>query len=268
MRDLARRHGIRPSKSLGQNFVVDPNTVARMVRLAEVKEGDRVIEVGAGVGSLTVGLAAVAERVVAVEFDRSLVPALEEATATFSNVEVVVGDAMSLDYGSIIGDRVHRFVSNLPYNIATPLIADLLEGVPLIEDFVVMVQREAGGRLVASPGSKVYGGVSVLVAYYAEAKVLGRVPRTVFWPSPKVESVIVHLVRRSPPVEVEYGDLMRVVRGAFAQRRKSVRNSLASALGVGKGEVEEALATAGIEPSSRAESLSIEEFARIAEALS
>ena len=267
IRDLARRHGFRPSKALGQNFVVDPNTIRRIVRLASLQPGDRVLEVGAGVGTLTVALAHEAAWVTAVEIDRRLIPALEEVLGGLGNVTVVAGDAMELDFGSVLGGVRTRLVSNLPYNIATPLLARLLAERPEIDDFLVMVQREVGERLAAAPGSKAYGAVSVLVAYHGAASVLGAVPRTVFWPQPAVDSVLVRLVRRPAEVSVAPASLMRVVHAAFGQRRKMARNALSSGLSLAPEVVEEALAAAGLEPSARAETLGLEEFARLTEAL-
>ena len=265
--DIARRYGITPSRSLGQNFVIDQNTIRRIVRLADIHPEDRVIEVGAGLGTLTLALAEAAERVTAIELDRKLIPALEEVLQGIPNVEVVVGDAMQIDYAPLVTAGMHRMVANLPYNIATPLIANLLERRPEITDFVVMVQREAGERFVASPGSKTYGAVSLLVAYHAEARLLGKVPASVFWPVPNVESLLVRLTRRAPIVDVEGGELMRVVRAAFSQRRKTIRNTLSSGLGLEVGEVEAALARAGVDPWARAEALGLKEFAGLVRVL-
>ncbi|MGQ0679662.1 MAG: 16S rRNA (adenine(1518)-N(6)/adenine(1519)-N(6))-dimethyltransferase RsmA [Actinomycetota bacterium] len=265
--ELARRHGIRPTKALGQNFIIDPNTIRRIVRLAQLEPSDRVIEVGAGVGTLTLALSQAVRQVTAIELDRRLIPALFEVMAGHLNVKVVQGDAMQVDYRSLTGGAEHRMLSNLPYNIATPLIADLLEQVPAITDFVVTVQREAGERFVAPPGSRTYGAVSVLVAYHCTARVLGKVPATVFWPVPKVESILVRLTRRPAPVEVSCEELMRVVRAAFAQRRKTVRNSLGAGLGMVASDVEEALRRAGIASDARAESLGLEQFAALTQAV-
>lgn len=265
--ETVRRHGIRPSKALGQNFLVDPGTIERIVRLAEVEPADRILEVGAGLGTLTKALARSAKEVIAIEFDRALLPILEEAVGHLSNVRVVHGDAMKLDYSKLLDSGEYRFVSNLPYNLATPLIARLLQEVAEIVDFVVMVQREVGMRLVSPPGSREYGGVSVMVRYFCEARILGRVRPTVFWPKPKVESVLLRLVRRPPPVGIPFSQLMRVVRAAFGQRRKMVRNSLAAGLALSPDTAERALAAAGVDPRVRAETLSIEDFARIAQAL-
>lgn len=265
--ELARRFEIVPTKALGQNFVIDQNTIRRIVRLAEISRADRIIEVGAGVGTLTLGLAEAAEHVTAIELDRRLIPALEEVLTGTDNVDIVQGDAMDLDYAPLIARGAHRLVSNLPYNIATPLIADLLQQRPEITDFVVMVQREAGERFVAAPGSKAYGAVSLLVAYHSEARLLGKVPASVFWPVPKVESLLVRLTRRPPRVDVEGPELMRVVRAAFSQRRKTIRNTLASGLDMEVGEVEAALARAGVDPGARAEALGLEEFAGLVRVL-
>jgi 16S rRNA (adenine1518-N6/adenine1519-N6)-dimethyltransferase len=168
---------------------------------------------------------------------------------------------MDLDFAPLVAGGPHRLVANLPYNIATPLIADLLQQRPEITDFVVMVQREAGERFVAPPGSKAYGAVSLLVAYHSEAKLLGKVPASVFWPVPKVESLLVRLTRREPMADLGGAELMRVVRAAFSQRRKTIRNTLASGLDMEPGEVEAALARAGVDPGARAEALGLDEFA-------
>ncbi|MGH7426540.1 MAG: 16S rRNA (adenine(1518)-N(6)/adenine(1519)-N(6))-dimethyltransferase RsmA, partial [Candidatus Methylomirabilales bacterium] len=226
VRDLARRYGIQPTKALGQNLLLDPNTTRRIVRLAQVTPEDAVLEVGAGLGTLTLALADRARRVIAIEVDRAVLGALREVVSGLENVEVVEGNAMTLDYSSILADERHRLISNLPYNIATPLLMTLIEEVPQIGDFFVMVQEEVGERLVAAPGSKTYGAVSVMVALCCEAERMGRVPPTVFWPAPKVESMLVRLDRRQSPLDIAPGDLMPVVRAAFSQRRKTVRNAL------------------------------------------
>ncbi|HEU5002900.1 MAG TPA: 16S rRNA (adenine(1518)-N(6)/adenine(1519)-N(6))-dimethyltransferase RsmA [Actinomycetota bacterium] len=266
IRDLARRHGFKPSQARGQNFVIDPNTIRRIVRLAALEPGDAVLEVGAGAGSLTVALAAEAERVVAVEIDRRVIAALREVVGGVPTVTIVEGDALALDYAPLLAGRPHRLVANLPYNIATPLITRFLEEVPEVVDLLVMVQREVGQRLVAAPGSKTYGALSVLVAAHASGSVVGRVPASVFWPAPDVDSVLVRLVRHGP-VGVPAEQLMRVVHAAFGQRRKMLRNALSAGLGVPVPPVEAALVAAGIDPGARAETLSLEAFVALAQAL-
>ena len=257
--DLLRRHDIHPSQSRGQNFVVDPNTVRRVARLAEVGPGDRVVEVGAGLGSLTLALADTGAAVTAVEVDRRLLVALGEVVAD-RDVTIVEGDALRLDWNQLLGSEAWVLAANLPYNIATPLVATLLDQVPGIQRFTVMVQREVAERLAASPGSPAYGAVSVKVAYWATAEVVARVPPTVFWPKPKVESAIVTIRRRPPEslLAVDRQWLFRLVSAGFGQRRKMLRRSLASLVDPG------AFAAAGISPESRPEDLDVGAWARLA----
>jgi 16S rRNA (adenine1518-N6/adenine1519-N6)-dimethyltransferase len=261
--DLLRRHGLKPRTTLGQHFLVDPNTIRKIVRLAGVRAGDTVLEIGAGLGALTLGLAETGADVIAVEHDRGLAGPLGEATAGRENVRIVWGDAMRLDLRSLIKNRA-VMVSNLPYNIATPLVVELLAKAPAIERYLIMVQREVGMRLVAKAGAPDYGGVSVKVAYIAEPKLVSRISRKVFLPEPAVESVLVELRRRAqPPVDISRARLFNFVDAAFAQRRKTLRNALRSA-GVDPTQTEKALARAGIPAGARAEELSLEELARVA----
>jgi 16S rRNA (adenine1518-N6/adenine1519-N6)-dimethyltransferase len=257
--DLMSRHEIRPSQARGQNFVVDPNTVRRVARLADVGPGDRVVEVGAGLGSLTLALADTGAAVTAIEVDRRLLAALREVVAA-RDVRVVEGDAMRLDWNQLLGGDEWVLAANLPYNIATPLLATLLDDVPAIRRFTVMVQREVAERLAASPGSPAYGAVSVKVAYWATAEVVARVPPTVFWPQPKVESAVV-VIRRRPSdslLDVDRDWLFRVVGVGFGQRRKMLRRSLASLV------TASAFAAAGVSPQARPEDLDVEAWARLA----
>lgn len=257
---------MRPTKALGQHFLVDPNLARAIVADAGVRDGDRVVEVGAGLGSLTVALAAAGARVVAVEFDRTLLPALEEVVAPWPGVQVRAADAMRLDWASALPGQGWKMVSNLPYNVAVPLVAGMLEEVPRIRTFLVMVQREVGERLVASPGDPAYGAVSVRVAYRAEGALVRRVPASVFWPRPSVESVLVRLERRAEPAVVtDPVRLFRVVDEGFAERRKTMRNALRR-LGLSAPAAVAALERCGLDPNVRAERLSIEDFARLAEA--
>lgn len=256
---LLHRFELSPSRALGQNFVADPNTVRRIARLARIGEGDRVVEIGAGLGSLTLALLETGASVTAVELDRHLLPALEEVLAG-SAAQVVCGDATELDWGELLGDRDWVMVANLPYNVATSLILDVLDEVPQVGRMLVMVQREVGERLVAQPGSRQYGIPSVKVRYWAEAAVVGRVGRDVFVPRPKVESALVEIRRRSSPaVEADPECLFGLVRKSFAQRRKMIRRSLAGVLS------EDDIVAAGVSPRARPEQLDLDEWARLVE---
>jgi 16S rRNA (adenine1518-N6/adenine1519-N6)-dimethyltransferase len=258
VRALLSAHGVRPSKALGQNFLADPNTARRIVRLADVRSGDRVVEIGPGVGSLTLELAAAGAHVLAVELDRALLPALAEVVAD-RDVEVVNADATALDWPALLGDGTWKMVANLPYNVATPVVVDALERAPMIVRFLVMVQREVGERLAARAGDDAYGAVSVKVAYYAEAKIVGTVSANVFVPKPKVESALVQLVRRPSPVEVADPERMfALVRAGFATRRKTLRRALEGIVTVDE------LERAQIDPGARAETLSLADWARLA----
>jgi 16S rRNA (adenine1518-N6/adenine1519-N6)-dimethyltransferase len=263
VQDLLRAHGLRPSRALGQNFVADANTVRRIARLADVGPGDHVVEIGAGLGSLTLALAETGAAVTAVEVDRHLVPVLRSVVAGTA-VNVVEGDARSLDWSALLarGDR-WVLVANLPYNVATPLVIDLLEGVPSIARMLVMVQREVGDRLAAGVGDEGYGAVSVKVAYWASASVVGRVPATVFVPKPRIESSLVRIDRRPvADLGVPYDALFSLVRTGFGQRRKMLRRALA---GVASPAAFEA---AGIRPEARAEELDLAAWGRLAACVS
>ena len=267
LRDLAERHGIRPSKALGQHFLVDPNLSRAIVADAGVGPDDRVLEIGAGLGSLTVALAEAGCRVLALELDRGLVGALEEVTEPYGDrVRVVIGDAMRANWNSLLPGRAWAMVSNLPYNVSVPLVLDLLASVPVIDRYLVMVQREVGERLVASPGEEAYGAVSVRVAYRADARPVRRVPADVFWPRPKVDSVLVRLVPHPPPVDVDPGALFVVVERGFAERRKTMSNALRR-LGLDAGSALRVMEQSGLDPRVRAERLGLAEFARITRAL-
>jgi 16S rRNA (adenine1518-N6/adenine1519-N6)-dimethyltransferase len=263
---LLHAHGLAPRRALGQNFVVDPNTVRRIVRLAGVGPGDHVVEVGAGLGSLTLGLADSGADVIAVEYDPGLAAAVTEVVASRDNVRVVEGDALKLDWHALLAGAPHWvLVANLPYNVATPMVADLLDGVPEIERFFVMVQREVAERFAASPGSKAYGALSVKIAYWATARLVGDVPPTVFLPRPNVMSSLVEITRRPAPaigLEVPAERLFAIVRAGFAHRRKTLHNALA-------GVVDDAaFAAAGVSPGARAEQLDVAAWGRLAAAAS
>jgi 16S rRNA (adenine1518-N6/adenine1519-N6)-dimethyltransferase len=250
--------GRRPRKSLGQNFVADPNLVRRIARLSGAQAGDTVIEVGAGLGSLTLALEELRTHVIAIEIDHALVEKLRTIVDP-SLVSIVEADVMKIDWTPLLRDmdRV-TMVGNLPYNIATPLIADLLDGVPAIDRMVVMVQREVGQRLVARVGDDQYGIPSVKVAYWADAKLLGTVPPDVFVPKPNVESALVQIVRRPTVEAVDTDVLFTLVRAGFGQRRKMLRRSLAALV------TEDELRDAGINPQQRAEEVDVDGWCRLA----
>lgn len=263
-KSLLSRHGLRPRTSLGQHFLVDPNTIRKIVAAAAPGPGSLVVEIGAGVGALTVGLASAGASVLAIEQDRSLEPALSEVVAGLADVEIVWGDALTLDYDRLLRGRAARVVANLPYQIATPLVLRLLAEVDVVSELLVMVQREVGERLVAAPGADAYGAVSAKVAYFASARVEFKVSRAVFLPEPDVESVVVRLTRRAePPVAGDRRRIFSVIDAGFATRRKTIRNALRGA-GVEAEAVDAALVEAGVEGSERAERLGLAEFAAIA----
>ncbi|MSO59312.1 MAG: 16S rRNA (adenine(1518)-N(6)/adenine(1519)-N(6))-dimethyltransferase RsmA [Ilumatobacteraceae bacterium] len=252
--------GLAPRRALGQNFVVDANTVRRIARLCGVGPADSVLEIGAGLGSLTLALAESGAHITAIEIDQSIVPLLRDNVAGCSNVTVVQADAMTLDW-SQLADPSHRWhlVANLPYNVATPMIADILDTVPQIKEFFVMVQREVGERLAGAPRTKAYGAVSVKVAFWGQAEVVGMVPASVFLPKPNVESALVRIVRHSEPLDISVNptELFSLVRTGFAKRRKMLRGALASVV------TQAQFNTAGIESTARAEELSVHDWIRL-----
>ena len=255
---------VTPKKALGQHFLVDPNVLGVIDRLAGLDQGDVVLEVGPGLGVLTTFLADRVRHVHAVELDRSLDEPLRTTLGERGNVTLVFGDALALDVAAL-EPTPHKLVANLPYNVATPLVVETLVGVPLLESWCVMVQREVAERFFAEPGTKAYGAVSVIVRLHARRTGLHPVSRTVFRPQPNVDSALVAFERIEPPADVSR--LRRIVSGAFAHRRKTLANSLALA-GVAPRDVAvEALAAIGRPPAIRAEALEPEEFVHLAEAL-
>jgi 16S rRNA (adenine1518-N6/adenine1519-N6)-dimethyltransferase len=257
---LLAAHGLKPSRALGQHFLVDPNTARRIVRLADVAPGDRVLEVGPGLGSLTLALLDAGAHVTAVELDARLATVLTEVT--HGRCVVVVGDAMTLDLAALCGEGPVRVVANLPYNVATPIVVRLLEEVPAVTTLLVMVQAEVAERLASPPGSRTYGAVSVKVDYFARASVVGRVPRSVFLPEPNVDSALVAFQRRAEvavdPALVSADRLFEVVRAAFAHRRKMLRRSLEGVV------TPEAFDRAGVDPTRRPEELDVAAFGLLA----
>ena len=251
--------GVRPRKSLGQNFVADPNLVRRIARLAEIEPGDRVIEIGAGLGSLTLALVEAGAFVTAIEIDSLLASKLRD-NVDREHVEVIEADAMRIEWSAVVAPQEHlALVANLPYNIATPLIADLLDQVPGIDRMIVMVQREVAKRLVAHVGDDEYGIPSVKVAFWADAKIVATVPPDVFVPRPNVDSAIVRITRRAaPPADVDVAQVFSLVRAGFGQRRKMLRRSLAGVVAI------DDLIAAGIRPEQRAEEIDVAGWCRLA----
>lgn len=269
--DVLERHGFRPTKRLGQHFLVDANTVAKIIGAADLEESDVVLEIGPGIGTLTVAVAPRVSAVVAVEKDRRLIPILDETLEGLGNVKVVPVDALAFDAARLpAGIPIpNKCVSNLPYQIATPIIADYIELFPNIILYVVMVQKEVGDRMLAKPGGKDYGAFSVKLQYFCEIDRVMNVSKHVFIPKPEVDSTVVRLRRRErPPVEVDdRSRFFKVVRAAFAQRRKTLKRALSAGLSLTSTDVTAALEQAGINPQRRGETLTIEEFAAVANEL-
>ncbi|MFZ9730094.1 MAG: 16S rRNA (adenine(1518)-N(6)/adenine(1519)-N(6))-dimethyltransferase RsmA [Ilumatobacteraceae bacterium] len=261
--ELLARHGLAPRRMFGQNFVVEPETVRRIASLARVGEGDHVLEIGAGLGALTLALAETGARVTAVEIDDGLVTVLRENVASCSNVQVVHGDAMRLEWESLLAASDNwTVVANLPYNVATPLVADLLDGVNRVKRLLVMVQKEVAQRFVAKPGDEAFGAVSVKVDYWATARVVGEVSSAVFLPRPRVASSLVEITRReSPAVSAPFEALFQIVKQGFATRRKMLRRALDGTVTAQDFEV------ARVNPQARAEELSLDEWSRLTEAV-
>ena len=265
MRRLLDEHGLAPRRTAGQNFLVDANTVRRIVDAAELRPGDTALEIGPGLGSLTLGLAAVADRVVAVEIDAGLVRALADTVGDVDGVEVVHADALQANLGELVDGGPARFVANLPYNVATPLVMHALVD-PAIEDAFVMVQREVGERWCAAPGAPLRAAVSVKIDVLAVAQVVLRIPRSVFHPVPNVDSVMVRLRRRpDAPSAEERAWLFRVIEAAFAQRRKTLRNTLRAV--AEPDALRTAAATAGVDLGDRAEVVATDRLVALARAL-
>ena len=265
LKNIMEQHDLKPSKSLGQNFVVDPNTILKVIRAANIEKHQQILEIGPGLGSLTAQLSTTS-KVVAIELDRYLVPALEEVLNHFGereNVEIIHQDAMKIDWKEFFSHRqgIWKMVANLPYNIATPLIVTLLENAPEIQSIFVMVQLEVGERFAASPKSKAYGIPSVKAQYWAETKVLGKVSPNVFLPVPKVDSAILQIIRKPSPPEVNYTNFSRLIQTAFQHRRKMIRKSLSTLIPVSNFTIAE------ISPQSRPEELSVADWVKLANTL-
>lgn len=267
-REALRRHGLRPTRRLGQNFLVDRRALRRIVEAAELEPADTVLEVGPGIGQLTRLLSERAGRVIAVEIDPRLVAALHEELAGCPNVEIVEGDILALDPGALVGGGPYKVVTNLPYYITSAAIRHLLEAQPPPTLLVLTVQSEVAERITARPGDMSL--LSVSVQFYGRPRRIARIPAGAFYPPPKVNSAIVRIdVYPQPPVQVpDRAYFFDVVRAGFGQRRKQLRNSLAAGLQLPTEQVEKALRLAGIDPKRRAQTLSLQEWAAASHELS
>jgi len=260
---LLDTNALAPRRDLGQNFVADANTVRRIADLAQVGAGDHVVEIGAGLGSLTLALADTGATIVAVEVDAGVVDVLREVVREQPNVSVLHADATDLEWDAVLDPAVERgwaLVANLPYNVATPMVCDVLDDAPQVERMLVMVQREVAERFAARPRTPAYGAVSVKIAFWADARVVGHVPASVFVPRPNVESALVEITRHEPP-ETDPAALFALVRTAFGQRRKMLRRSLADTV------PSEVFGAAGVDATARPEELDVDDWRRLSDAL-
>lgn len=274
IKDIRERYGFRLTKSLGQNFLTDKNIIDNIIEASNIGENDLVIEIGPGIGVITKEAAAKAGSVIAVEIDKNLIPILQETLADETNVKIINRDILKTDLTAVIEEEKKNFpqmesvriIGNLPYYITTPIIMKLLEdGVPA-DSITVMMQKEVADRIKAAPGNKERGALSVAVQYYCQVVKVTDVPKEVFVPAPKVDSTVLRLdIRKENPVELKDDKLFfKAVKSGFAQRRKTLLNSLASGTGLGKDKIGQILEEAGIDPGRRAETLDIDEFAKIA----
>ena len=273
IRDVLSRHGFSFSKGLGQNFLINPTVCPRMAEMGNAQPGWGMIEIGAGVGVLTAELAQRADKVVCIEIDSRLLPILDETLAEYDNIKIVNQDVLKVDLHKLIAEEFPNMpvavCANLPYYITSPIIMNLLESRLPISSLTVMVQKEAAQRICAMPGSREVGAVSIAVRYYCEPKVLFQVSRGSFMPAPDVDSTVIRLdIRKQPTVDVKREeDFFRVVKAAFSRRRKTLSNTLSSGLSMNKTQIAELLERAGVASNLRAEQLSMQQFADIANAL-
>ncbi|MDF2961900.1 MAG: rsmA [Paenibacillus sp.] len=275
--EILKRHGLVLKKSLGQNFLVDPNILHKIVSAAGLDESKGALEIGPGIGALTQQLAKIAGKVVAIEIDQRLLPLLKETLSAYPHASVIHGDVLKVDLRPLFEEQFQGFsqisvVANLPYYITTPIIMKLLEEKLPLENIVVMIQKEVADRMSAKPGGKEYGSLSIAVQYYCEPEIVTIVPHTVFIPQPNVDSAVIKLkVRKQPAVDVEdEAFFFDVVQASFVQRRKTIYNNLAARYFTKetKGQLEAILQEAGIEPSRRGETLSMQEYAKLSRILS
>lgn len=272
VKEILSIHGFKVSKSLGQNFLIDGNIVRNIVEKANITKDDYVLEIGPGIGTLTEELAIKANKVVAVEIDKKLLPILDESLDKYDNVEIIHGDILDVDIEELIKDKFNnqsiKVVANLPYYITTPIIGKLIEGNLNLESIVVMVQKEVADRMASPPGSKQYGSLSVFIDFYTKPEIILSVPKTVFMPQPKIESAVIKLNMKKQLPDIDQEKFFKVVKAGFSKRRKTILNSLSTyGFGLEKEIIKEALNHANIESSQRAERLSTEDFLKISKCL-
>lgn len=272
VREILNKYGFKFSKSLGQNFLIDGNIVRKIAQVGNITKEDYVLEIGPGIGTLTEELCLNAKKVVAVELDESLFPILDETLKDYDNVEIVHGDILKVDIHRLIGENLGggpvKVVANLPYYVTTPIIGKLIEDGLNIESIIVMVQKEVADRIVASPGNKQYGSLSIFVNFYTNPEIVIKVPKTVFMPKPKVDSAVIRLTLKRDLPDVERQIFFKVVKSAFGKRRKTILNSLSSnELGLGKEAIREVLQKCNIPIEERAENLNLEDFIKISKTL-
>jgi len=268
-KEVVQKHNFKFSKSLGQNFLIDTNVIDRIIEGARVKEGDYVIEVGPGIGTLTKEMGKTAQKVVAIEIDKTLIPILEETLSDFPNVEVINQDILKVDVQELVKEKLSggpvKLIANLPYYITTPIVMKFLEEDIPVTDIVVMVQKEVADRMNAKPNTKDYGALSVAVQYYCDTEIVAKAPRHMFMPQPNVDSTVIGLhVREEQIYHVDNEDVFfKTVKASFGQRRKTLLNSLSGLGFLSKVQIREALQEANIDEKRRGETLSIEEFASL-----
>ena len=272
-KEVVQKHNFKFSKSLGQNFLIDTNVIDRILEGARVQEGDYVIEVGPGIGTLTKEMGRTAEKVVAIEIDKTLIPILEETLADFPNIEVINQDILKVNVQELVKEKLNggpvKLVANLPYYITTPIVMKFLEEDIPVTDIVVMVQKEVADRMNAQPNSKDYGALSVAVQYYCDTEIVAKAPRHMFMPQPNVDSTVIGLhVREEKKYNVDNEDIFfKTVKASFGQRRKTLLNSLGGLGFLSKDQIKIALQEANIDEKRRGETLSIEEFASLSNAV-
>ena len=272
-KEVVQKHNFKFSKSLGQNFLIDTNVIDRILEGARVQEGDYVIEVGPGIGTLTKEMGRTAEKVVAIEIDKTLIPILEETLADFPNIEVINQDILKVNVQELVKEKLNggpvKLIANLPYYITTPIVMKFLEEDIPVTDIVVMVQKEVADRMNAQPNSKDYGALSVAVQYYCDTEIVAKAPRHMFMPQPNVDSTVIGLhVREEKKYNVDNEDIFfKTVKASFGQRRKTLLNSLGGLGFLSKDQIKIALQEANIDEKRRGETLSIEEFASLSNAV-